>query len=198
MSSITTGNNGYYQLSNLSTGSGGNPQSAVATNSTSSLLQALSGGTAPSSNSNAYLLDLSPAAQQYLNGSGGSSPSLSNSATNFTLSAKDKQAITDILTKYKDAPQTQATFNSIQNDLNAAGLGAGQMSQKDKIGNFNATQLLIDALNGKDSTVPPGADSSAEQTKSGNYMQQIIKQWQAISTTGGSDAVAAAGGAGDA
>ena len=187
MSSISALNNsGYYQLSDPSAGTGGN---IAQSNSTSALLQSLlsssSSGTAASS-SEAYLLDLSPQAQQYLNGIGAGSASgsavspLNSSSESFTLTTQQQQAITNILAKYKDAPYTQATFDDIQNDLQAAGLDPTTLSRQDQAQSFNATQLFIDDLNGNTSAAD-NLITPDESSKSSNYMQQIISQWKTIS-----------------
>lgn len=150
-------------------------------------------GTSSDSSLGAYTLDLSPAAQSYL--STGNLPSVvTTQGDSFTLSDKQQQEIAAILAKYKDAPQTQDTFNQIQDDLTAAHLGPDQLALQDKIKSFNATQVLIDALAGKSSdlatsSVTPDSD---EDTKSSNYMKQIIAQWKSISTAGTDGTTAAA------
>jgi len=188
MNSINTqiSNSSYYQLSNSSAGNGGTSNSSSAT---TALLQALNQSSAGSTGtgSPAYSLDLSTEAQNYLGGLSGTS-STSTTTTGgsdtFQLSTKQQQELTAILAKYKDAPYTQATFNSIQNDLNAAGLGTSTLQAQDQAKSFNPIVTLIDYLNGNsaagDASVPT---SSQEQTKSSNFMQSVIQQWKSISTT---------------
>ena len=102
------------------------------------------------------------------------------------INSVDKEKIDGILAKYKDSPLTQDTYNSIQNDLQAAGVSPQQLAQKDALVSYSSTQVLLDALSGKTTTLP-SADSSDEQTKATNYMQQIYKQWQSTSTAIASD-----------
>jgi len=172
---------GYYQLSGQSNGQSGTNGSA-----TDALLQALNSSSASgasSTNSDAYLLNLSPQAQQYLSGTNSALPGASGSNGSYVLSSEQQAAITDILTKYKGAPQTQDTFNKIQNDLNAAGLGASVLSLEDQAKSFNPAMVLINALNGGSTDgINTGVTSSTdEQSKASAYMQQIISQWKNIS-----------------
>jgi hypothetical protein len=174
MSSINNlGNSGYYQLNNPNAGTNGSNQ----TNSTLSLVQALNGQTQTgvSSSNDAYLLSLSPEAQKYLNGT-----SSLNTQQSFILSDKQKQTINDIIAKYKDAPYDQKTFEKIQADLNAEGLGTTTLALLDKAKSFNPTSLLIDALTGgKGVAENSGFTTEADQkNKSNSYIQNIISQWK--------------------
>lgn len=184
----------YYQLSKQSnTGQASNSGLASILSGTTS------GSAVPTSDNSAYTLNLSPAAQQYLAAQGSDS-----NQTQFLLTPKQQQKIDEILAKYKDAPFTQETFDKIQDDLSAAGLSSNTLAMLDKVKSFDATQVLIDALSGRDASVTDDtskytASDDVENTKSENYMQQIIKQWKDISTTasagGGVSAVGGAGGA---
>lgn len=129
--------------------------------------------------SSAYSLDLSPQAQNYLN------QSMATGSTNgsFVLSQADEQKISDILDKYKDAPFTQDTYNKILADLKEAGLAPDQLAAKDEVKTFNATQTLLDALNGKDTPITTPASAQEEsQKKASNYVQGILQDWKSIST----------------
>jgi len=173
--------NAYYQLSNPSAGP--SSDGATSTNPTSALLQDLSqseNATQSAASSEAYLLDLSPSAQQYLSGGGSANTPLNPSTGSFTLTSQQQQAITNILAKYKNAPYNQATFNAIQNDLKAAGLDPATLARIDQAKSFNPTALLIDDLNGNGSAADAMLTPD-ESTKEGNYMQHIISQWQTIS-----------------
>ena len=186
---------GYYQLSSQSGGTNTNSASST----TNVLLQALSGTNTNTTAASdpAYLLNLSPQAQSYLSGTPTSSATSALSGnSSFSLSSKQQQTITDILTKYKDAPYTQDTFNSIQNDLNAAGLGASTLKMIDQAKNFNPTALLLGALSGN-YTAATTVDSATETGKANSYIQGVIKQWQGVSTTyqSAKSKVASAGGA---
>jgi hypothetical protein len=173
----------YYQLS------GQNQSNTGATSSVSTDLASLLGtdGTNSSSSSVSDILNLSPAAQSILDGLNTSNNSSNSSAdstgdnASFLLTPAQQNQISAILAKYKDAPQTQATFDQIQNDLNAAGLGPQQLAQEDSNQSFNATQIFLDALNGQADAIPTANDST-EQTKSANYMQNIISEWKGMSS----------------
>lgn len=135
---------------------------------------------------NAYSLNLSPTAQMML----GNSATGTTASSNFTLTGEQQTTISNILAKYKDAPFSQSTFDSIQNDLESAGLGADQLLAKDMINSFSSIGSLVNALNGNYSSPDSAATTLAnEQTKASNYMQNIIRQWQSISTTANSSEV---------
>jgi hypothetical protein len=200
-------NSGYYQLGGSSSGAN------TAAANPASLAQALSAstGTSSSSGSAAYLLNISPQAQQYLNGlntSTAAPSAISSGATNsgFTLTPDEKDTIATILAKYKDAPQTQATFNQIQDALSAVGLGANQLAQKDQIKNFSSTELLVADLNGNydDAKAMVAGNSTAEQGKASSYIQQIASQWKNLASSSTAadaapaDAVSAASSSGGA
>lgn len=189
MSAINTQlNNNYYQLN--SSHSGGSSTTGRAQGAVPSLASALSGNNTISSGfSDAVLLDLSPAAQQYLQGLGAkvaTPQAASSTASNqdgFLLSDKQQQALNTILDKYKDAPYTQDTFDALQNDLHGAGLGPEQLSAQYRVNNFSSTAVLVDALNGGKGTTPGSTPVSDEvlRGKSNSYMQSVISQWKQIS-----------------
>lgn len=218
MSTINTniGNSGYYQLNNSS----GNSSNGLS--GTSSLASSLLQGTSSDNNSSvfsaAYLLDLSPEAQKYLAGTAQSQAGSNalGGTQSFILSADQRQTLNEILVRFKDEPFTQETYNKIQDALQQAGLSPQQLSMIDKATSFNPTQLLINALTGKNTGEEADVDGTKSQAKIDNYMQQLIGQWKSISTTVNasaqttqeqtaietdssddvsSDAVAAAGGA---
>src|SRR3954465_10751269 len=126
MTSIGTQlNSMYYQLSNLGAGTNDTKTLPNAADALLQMLSATNNG-ATGSGDDAFLLDLSPQAQQILSGINGGAftgDPLSGFNNNFFLSGKQQDQVTAILDKYKDAPYTQDTFNQIQNDLEAAGLG---------------------------------------------------------------------------
>lgn len=178
MTSISTSLSSYYQLFGQQS-SATNTTSASLTQSLADALDALSSS---GSGSGAYSLNLSPAAQALMNG--GSSGSGTGSSTTFTLTSAQQADIKTILEKYKDAPYTQATFDSIQSDLSAAGLGAPQLSAEDQVNSFNSTDVFLSALSGNYSSLnTPSQSATSEQTKTANYMNDIISAWQSISTT---------------
>lgn len=178
---------GYYQLN--SSGSGTSANTGRTQAATPSLASALGGTSNASPFSDAVLLDLSPAAQQYLSGLGAASATAQPAPStqgkqDFVLSTQQQQKLNAILDKYKDAPYSQATFDSIQDDLQQAGLGPNQLSAKDRVDNFSTTAVLVDALNGGNGTTPGSApvSDSQLQAKSANYIQDVVGQWKKIST----------------
>ncbi len=180
MSNINTSiySGGYYAL---------NGSNAAPANSKS----ASTGITTATDNSSkglsAYLLDLSPDAQKYLQ----TQQTAANAG--FNLTAEQTKTISDILQKYKDEPQTQETFNKIQDDLNAAGLSPERLSLLEKTKSFDATSVLIKALNGDFSDSIQATEESTK-TKSSNFIDGIIKQWQTIAAKK-DDVIAAISGA---
>jgi hypothetical protein len=135
-----------------------------------------------SSNNSAYSLDLSPEAQNYLKGSSGSSFA---SANGFQLTNEQKNKIQSILEKYKDAPYTQETYEKIQNDLEKAGVSPQKLALLDNAKNFSTTKVLIAALTGQsaDDAVTPWSFEADQKSNSESYMDDIVKQWKALSST---------------
>ncbi len=189
MSSVNAGYNSslYYQLGSQ------NGTTTGSTSGTQSLASLLNGDNSDSSNSSSdlfgssYLLNLSPAAQSYLNGNASSSSSTATSGTaSFTLTKSEQTTLDGILQKYKDAPYTQDTFNQIQDDLASAGLSTSQLSKIDSVKSFNPTVALVDALNGTNFDPTSGVGGTTdEQNKSTNFINSVQAQWKAISTTAG-------------
>ncbi|MCD6035173.1 MAG: hypothetical protein K0R63_914 [Rickettsiales bacterium] len=133
------------------------------------------------------VLDLSPEAQSYLEGLTLTSASDESATTgdNFMLTNAQRQKISEILAKYKDAPFTEDTYHQIQNDLKMAGLAPDQLALQEKVRSFNPTQVLIDALSGKEDTqkISNPLDTSDQQSKMNGYMDEIFSEWKGISTT---------------
>lgn len=178
--------NSYYQLGSASaatTGTGTTTNSSPLLSPTQQLISDLQNADSSNSNNqggqdnNAYSLNLSQQAQSLLNGTGTSTQS-----SGFTLTTAQQQKITAILEKYQSSPMTQATYEQIQNDLQAAGLSPDQLMANDITSSFNPVDSLISALNGNYSTQSASTTLGNEQTKATNYMQAIVKQWQSIST----------------
>jgi hypothetical protein len=192
MGTISNTLGGYYQLANLLTSGPGTSTLSSGPSSSASSLQALetallssSGSGSSSGGLSAYTLDLSPAAQSLL--SGGSTSSGNGTSTKFTLTHTQETQIENILAKYKDAPLDQATFDSIQNDLEAAGLSPQTLGAEDQVKSFNPTNVLLSALDGNYASIQtPAASSANEQTKESNYLQSIISLWKSEDTSGSS------------
>ncbi len=158
----------YYQLGQA--GSGGTTSSGTSARTSSA--------NSAAGLSSAYLLDLSPDAQEYLNNLGKSSDS-GSSSDSFLLSSSQQKQLGDILAKYQGLPLTQENYDKLQDDLQAAGLSPDQLAAKEKARTFNPTQILLDALSGKDpEPVDAKADSEAQQKKADNFMAQIVGTWQ--------------------
>ncbi|MDX2074781.1 MAG: hypothetical protein SFX19_10550 [Alphaproteobacteria bacterium] len=163
-------NSGYYSLSQ-STG-------ASVAASSKNTAQATGASTAAGESLSAYLLDLSPEAKDYLN-----STLVSSTANSFTLSQSQQKQIDAILQKYKDAPYTQETFEQIQADLQQAGLSPDQLAAQQQAKDFNPTQALIDALNGKEKNADellPGNDSAQYDTQKNNFLDGVIEAFKKI------------------
>jgi hypothetical protein len=181
----------YYSLASTSAAAADTPAAPQA-DSIDSLLNVLSpspGGENSSLSGNSDLVDLSPEAQSYLAALGMGDPSGAGQDTGsgggFLLTPQQQQQIGDILAKYKDAPFTQDTYNQIQNDLKAAGLSPDQLALEDQMRTFNPTQILLDALDGVQTDPNAGnfLSNNNEQGNADSYMQQIVSQWQSLSTT---------------
>lgn len=180
----------YYQLSSLqnstSSSTSGGGKGNAATSPTEMLLNALQeadGNSSQKDNTDAFSLNLSPAAQMLMNNSDNQTSSSSTAGTSFTLTKAQQADIQAILEKYKDAPATQDTFNAIQNDLEAAKLGPDQLSAQDQITSFNTLSSLLNYLNGDFNTVNSAATTlSNQQDKANNYMQSVMTLWQSISS----------------
>jgi len=177
----------YYSLANfLSSGSGSaSASSTPSTVSANTLAQDLSAA-ASSGSGSAYqdIISLSPAAQQLINGgSNATTSSASGASTSFALTQSQETTLQTILEKYKDSPVTQATFNSIQSDLQSAGLSPQKLGALDEINSFSPTSDLLNDLNGNYSSIQsPGDIASTEQTKEQNYVQTIVSAWKAESS----------------
>lgn len=177
---------GYYQLP---TGSGspqqgGTPSHGDRTASAElmreAILQALSrgGSSQPDAraSSEAYFLDLSPAAQRYLS----EAQTVPVEPGGYVLTEQQHDTLTGILMRHKESPYTQATFDSIQNELHEAGLSPGQLAGQSKVKRFTTTGTLIDALNGKFQTGAPQESASETEAKANQYMRAVAEQWKAI------------------
>ena len=144
---------------------------------------------AVNANNDAYTLNLSQSAQDYLAGLGNNYNPLDNSV-GYSLTKNQQEKITGILNKYKDSPFTQDTFNKIQDDLKSAGLSTDTLSLEKKISSFDQTTVLLDALGGIDDGnegyLPATTDPTAQKNDANSFMQSIISQWQSVSTTYGS------------
>jgi hypothetical protein len=178
-------NTNYYSLTNSTTSS--NADSAASAQQLPSLAAILesvdsSDTSSSQSNSDGFLLDLSPSAQAYLQQqqTGSSSSSSATGSTTFTLTPTQQQKLASILEKYKDEPFTQETFDQIQDDMTAAGIGINQLSAQDAAQQFNPTSQLLDTLNG---ISPTSTSTVSTKTKASNFIQQVIDEWKSISTT---------------
>lgn len=165
----------YYQL----------PGSAVATQArqNSAAPSGVAGAQNPASSAGAaFLLDLSPAARQFLNNLPAEPTPVSSGE--FFLSLEQDRLIDQILEKYKDEPQDQETFNMIQDDLRAANIAPEQLSALDRVSSFNVTQVFLSNLsgNGADLAGLGKVTEEKEKAKSDRYIEMIVGRWKQIAT----------------
>jgi len=132
----------------------------------------------------ADLIDLSPPAQSYLNWLNVNNGSSIVGSDGFILSAQQQDQISAIIAKYKDALFNIGTYNNIIRDLAAAGLSPDQLSVQDATRSVNLSQILLDALNGQNSTMDflNFFNNPTEQANTNGYILQIITEWESIST----------------
>jgi|GEM_PF-5005159 len=97
-------------------------------------------------NNEAYILDLSQAAQDILN-----SQSSSGVSSKISLSDTQKQKLDGILAKYKDSPVNSDTLNSLNADLQQAGLAPQELAVIQQAKDFNPLQNFLNALLGASS-----------------------------------------------
>lgn len=154
---------------------------------TSSLLASAEANTAADS---AYQINLSPAAKAYLakleEKNAATSSTSTESTGGFTLNKQQAEQIKAIVTKYKDEPLTQETFDKIQADLRAAGLGPEQLAVKEQISSFNPAASLMAALedNSAQPVIQKPADIMASlEAKGKTYMEQVEKLWRALAVS---------------
>ena len=189
-------NNSYYSLNNQST------SNSAATDSATQLKQALAAAqTTGQPADSSYLLNLSAEAQAYIKSLAAAQQTTSSTqqtsqpsnTSSFVLSRAQQKTIDSILAKYKDAPYNEGTFKAIQADLDDAGLSAQTLGAQEMVRSFNATQFLLDALNGTDSSNQSSPldtlmgngseDETAISDKYYNFMSNVVDRWKAVSTT---------------
>ncbi len=165
---------------------------ATSQQSTPSILDAfaavnnLNGDPTKPSTGNSYLLDLSPSAQAYLANYSGASSNSSTSSTHgagVVLNHEQQLKLNEILTKYKDAPYTDATFKQIQVDMAKAGIGADSLAAQSQMRSINPTAMLLDAISGGDGSVGTIGSSADIMTQATAFMKKVAEQWTDISTT---------------
>jgi hypothetical protein len=192
MSTITNSLASYFSLNNNTSSTSTGTSNAPSLASELAAVSAGTSGSASTGSGNSFLLDLSDEAKSYLANIGNSSSTSTGSDTqdsaSFVLSNAQLGKLRDVLEKYKDEPFTQDTFDQIQDDLAANGLGTDQLGAEETVRNINPTQMLLSALNGQTvdlDSLSGKVDTEALKTKSDNFMSKVIDQWKAISTTVG-------------
>lgn len=159
--------------------------------SLTSALAVVNGGKTDSSKlavGSSYLLDLSDNARNYLqslsdtNSGKGSS---TRSSGGIVLTNKEQAKLTEILIRYKDAPYNDTTFKKIQEDLDAADIGADALAAKAQARQLNPTLIFLDALNGGDGAAGTTGNSESRTADATGYLQKVARQWETISTTAG-------------
>jgi hypothetical protein len=121
------------------------------TSSVSSVLQ----NNSKTGDTDAAIVDLSEAAQEYLAQQGGANAGV------ISLNDSQKQKLADILAKYKDAPINDDTLSSLYNDLKQAGLTPEALSDIHKALSFNPIEVFLQLLAGDSS-----GDNDASPTDS--------------------------------
>ena len=176
MATISSTLHSYNQLTGLS----GNGQAA---NTVSNLLNTINSPPSQTGTGKDDTVSLSAAAQSLLNGLKTSSNRQTNQ--NFTLTQAQQAKIRDIVQKYKDAPFTQSTYESILGDMKSAGLSPETMAAKDKATGFSSTRVLLSALGGNFSNAgnQSGVTKADQQAKMTNYMQKVVSYWKSISSS---------------
>lgn len=189
MSTITnTSLSQFYALKDAKQGTTGNAAQQSAAPSLAAALSALTGAKADNAQNNAtgsYLLDLSEEAKNYLQRLNGSSTATSGASarSGIVLTSAQQKTLTDILAAYKDAPYNDATFTLIQQDLDAAGIGADTLAAKNQVKQLNTTLIFLDVLNGGDGSAGTIGDSETLKSQAKGYLEAVVKQWESISST---------------
>jgi len=149
---------------------------------TAALLESAQANTSADS---AYQINLSEQAKAYLarlSETKAANTSNASPGEGFSLNNQQAQQIKDIVSKYKDAPLTQETFDLIQADLRTAGLGPEQLAVKEQMSSFNPTATLLAALGGEEAPAlqQPAEVAAAQQTKAENYIRKVETLWRAV------------------
>lgn len=193
MSTITKSTlNSYYSLSDAKTATTTSQQSS--TPNLTSALAAANGGKTDSSKlavGSSYLLDLSDNAKNYLQSLSDTSAGKGSSTSTgdgIVLTNAQQAKLTEILIKYKDAPYNDATFTRIQQDLDAAGIGADSLAAKAQARQLNPTLIFLDALNGGDGAAGTVGSNDSRTADATGYLKKVATQWERISTTAGEPA----------
>ncbi len=133
-----------------------------------------------------YMLNLSDEAKNYLTKLVDTQTGANQSTETqklIALSREQERAIDAIVNKYKDEPFTEETYEAMQEELEAAGLGAMHMAAKDTMRSFSTTQLFLNVLNGSNQLTFGDSSPAAIREKAAGYMDMVYAKWEAISTT---------------
>lgn len=179
----------YYSLNDARNAKTGNSQAQNP--SLADSLAALNGTQPSSANAaggSSYLLDLSDNARNYLqslsNTQSGKNAAAATS-DGVVLSHTQQAKLTEILIKYKDAPYNDTTFSAIQDDLDAAGIGADSLAAQSQVRKVNPTLILLDALNGGDGSLGTAITADGIKADATGYLKRVAEQWTRISSTAG-------------
>lgn len=178
----------FYALKDAKSATTGITAEHAATPSLATALSALNGAKANNAQNKvtgSYLLDLSEEAKNYLQRLNGSSTATSGASarSEIVLTSAQQKTLTDILTTYKDAPYNDATFTLIQQDLDAAGIGADTLAAKNQVKQLNTTLIFLDVLNGGDGSAGTIGNSDTLKSQAKGYLEAVVKQWESISST---------------
>lgn len=132
-------------------------------------------------------LDLSPAAQRYLDfytsSAGGLVANEIDNSSGFVLSDSEVKKITSIITAYKDAPFTASTYSRILRDLGRAGLSPAQLSAREASNPLTLSQLFRRALGEQDRSDFVTLGTRTDRANEAAYISQIFSEWQRVSNT---------------
>ncbi len=182
----------YYSLNDAKTATTTSQQSGNP--NLTSALAAANGGKTDSSKlavGSSYLLDLSDNARNYLQSLSDTSAGKGSSTSagdGIVLGNKEQAKLTEILIKYKDAPYNDTTFKNIQDDLDAAGIGADALAAKAQARQLNPTLIFLSALGGGDGAAGTIGNSDSRNADATGYLKKVATQWERISTTAGEPA----------
>lgn len=126
----------------------------------------------------AYVLDLSQAAQEILDSK--------SSGSVISLSEAQKEKLKDILDKYKDVPSSDDTIASLRADLQKAGLAPEQLATIQQAKDFNPVQVFLQILSGasegnNDLSPTDSILSGLGSTASGTPLGDLIDKYRSIS-----------------
>jgi hypothetical protein len=154
--------------------SNASPVSAITAASGAVSASSISATKANDGYGDAYILDLSQAAQDILDNQRTGKVSI------VSLSATQTQKLQSILDKYKDAPINSDTLSALNKELEAAGLSPEELAATQEAASFDSKAAIINGLFGTPSSATAtdggfsGLSSAATGTPIGDLLQQYV------------------------